>query len=96
MACGTLILTAAAVLATKANKKFASIATAYMGSNSGPAIYGATAIFTTSNSSSIGPLKVEIYTSSHAVLLTGGTSGRALDGALYTKNSSSPNVYFSN
>jgi hypothetical protein len=91
IACGTLILTAAAIFATKANKRFASIATARIGSTTGPAIYGGSSLFTTNGGMSPSQLKVEIYTSGHLALSNGTGS---LSGALVTKTNGSTDVYF--
>jgi len=89
MACGTLILTAAAIFATKANKKFASITTVKFASPSFH-IYGAGNILTTNNANGQTQLKLMIYTSTHKVIASGTDN---LQGALTTL-SGSPKVYF--
>jgi hypothetical protein len=92
MACGTLILAAATILATKANKKFSGIVTVHIGSDAGIAIHNPSAHHIFSNTSgSLSALKIEVYTGNH-VALDNGTGN--LSGALYTASSLVPNVYY--
>jgi len=85
MAYGTLVLAAAAVFATKANKRFTSIATVYINASGEAAIYGGTNIFTNTFGMGVTPktLNVKMRTIGGVVLKT-ATLGNSLAGALLT------------
>jgi hypothetical protein len=90
MACGTFILTAVAIFASKANKKFTTLGTVRIGNSSGKEVImtsAATSVFT-----SVGSGKNPVQLAINISTSLGSLSG--FSGDLVTKTSGTAPVYY--